>query len=75
VLVLRSYKLLSELSVDLAVLADSAGTRTPGTARNIEYELSTRARSICYSGLTGALLRRVEKLAIVENMKKTALSN
>lgn len=59
----------------LAVLADSAGTRTPGAVRNIEYEFSTRARSICYSGLTGALLRRIEKLAIVENMKKTALSN
>ena len=59
----------------LAVLADSAGTRTPGTARNMECEFATRIRSLCYSGLTGALLRRIEKLAIVENMKKTALSN
>ena len=72
---LWSYRLLSELSLDLTVLADSAGTRTPGTARTIGREFSTRASSICYSGLTGALLRRIEKLAIVENMKKTALSN
>ena len=59
----------------LAVLADSAGTRTPGTASNMECEFATRIRSLCYSGLTGTLLRRIEKLAIVENMKKTALSN
>ena len=61
--------------MDLTVLADSAGTGTPGTARNIGREFATRASSICYSGLTGTLLRRIEKLAIVENMKKTALSN
>jgi len=73
--ILRSYRLLSELSLDLAVLADAAGTRTPGTVSDIAYELSAQARSICYAGLTGALLRRIEKLAIVENMKKTALSN
>ena len=72
---LRSYRLLSGLSLDLAVLADSAGTRTTGTARNLGCEFATRASSICYSGLTGTLLRRIEKLAIVENMKKTALSN
>ena len=72
---LCSYRLLSELSLDLAVLADSVGTRTTGTARNMECEFATRVRSLCYSGLTGALLRRIEKLAIVENMKKTALSN
>jgi len=59
----------------LAVFADSAGTRTTGTARNIGCEFSTRASSICYSGITDALLRRIEKLAIVENMKKTALNN
>jgi hypothetical protein len=64
-----------ELSLDLAVLADSAGTRTTGTTRNMECEFATRVRSFCYSGLTGALLRRIEKLVIVENMKKTALSN
>ena len=74
-LILRSYKLLSELSLDLAVLADSAGTRTPGAARNMECEFATRIRSLCYSGLTGALLRRIEKREIVENMKKTTLSN
>jgi hypothetical protein len=72
---LWSYRLLSELSLDLTVLADSAGIRTPGTARNIERDLATRARPICYLGITGALLRRIEKLAIVENVKKTALSN
>ena len=72
---LRSYSLLSELSLDLAVLADSAGTRTTGTTRNMECEFATRIRSFCYSGLTGTLLRRIEKLAIVENVKKTALSN
>lgn len=72
---LWSYRLLSELSLDLTVLADSAGIRTPGTARNIECDLATRARPICYLGITGALLRRIEKLAIVENVKKTALSN
>ena len=72
---LRSNRLLSELSLDPAVLADSTGTRTPGTASDIGCEFSTRASSICYSGLTGTLLRRIEKLAIVDNMKKTALSN
>ena len=74
-LILRSYKLLSELFLDLAVLADSAGTGTTGTTRNMECEFATRVRSICYSGLTGALLRKIEKREIVENMKKTALSN
>ena len=72
---LRSYRLLSELSLDLTVLADSAGIRTPGTARNIGCEFATRASSICYSGLTGTLLRGIEKLAIVENVKETTLSN
>jgi hypothetical protein len=72
---LWSYKLLSELPLDLAVLADTAGTRTAGTVRNIECQFSTRASSLCYSGFTGTLLRRIEKLENVENMKKTVLSN
>jgi hypothetical protein len=72
---LWSDRLLSELSLDLVVLADSAGTRTAGTARNMECEFATRIKSLCYSGLPGALLRKIEKREIVENMKKTTLSN
>ena len=63
---LRSYSLLSELSLLLTVFTDSAGTRTTDAARSMRCELSTRARSLCFSGITGTLLRRCKKLSLVE---------
>ena len=66
--IFRSNSLISELSMDLAVLADSAGTRTTGAAGNMVCELSTRTSPICCFGVTGALLRRIAKLANVEKL-------